>query len=158
MGSGDDSALPVDGAGIDFSQTNKPTKSDKEDKKDDKKEESAEEESDEVVDSIDISQVSSESDLYQQILKERNVDVTVTDEDGNVIETQHSDMSTDPFYLLLLDKETAVQAYTVALNEAEGTVYTDDDADGVITQCNRKCKLLISICSPASGSPSGAGI
>ena len=137
MGSGDDSALPVDGAGIDFSQTNKSTKSDKkatEEKKDDKTEKSAEEESEEIVDSIDSSQVASESDLYQQILNERNVDVTITDEDGNVIETQHSDMSTDPFYLLLLDKETAVQAYTVALNEAEGTVYTDDDADGVITQ------------------------
>ncbi len=68
------------------------------------------------------------------ILEERNVPVTVTDENNEVVETVNGDIESDPLYLLYLDKETAVQAYTVALNDAEGVVYTDDDMDGVITE------------------------
>ena len=84
--------------------------------------------------SIDVSQLPSTSDKITKILQDRNVDVTVTDEDGNVIETQHGDISSDPLYKLYLDKETALQSYAVALKEAEGTVYTDDDEDGVISE------------------------
>jgi len=68
------------------------------------------------------------------ILEERNVPVTVTDENNEVVETVNGDIESDPLYLLYLDKETAVQAYTVALNDAEGVVYTDEDMDGVITE------------------------
>ena len=75
-------------------------------------------------DSVDIS----------TILEERNVPVTVTDENNEVVETVNGDIESDPLYLLYLDKETAVQAYTVALNEAEGVVYTDEDMDGVINE------------------------
>ncbi len=75
-----------------------------------------------------------EAEMIKKILEERNVAVTVTDENGEVVETQPADIESDPLYLLYLDKETAVQAFTVALNEAEGTVYTDEDMDGVISQ------------------------
>ena len=75
-----------------------------------------------------------EGKTIEEVLQERNVDITVTDEEGNVVDTEWGDISTDPLYAIYLDKETAVQSYTVALNEAEGTTYTDDDEDGVITE------------------------
>ncbi len=68
------------------------------------------------------------------ILQDRNVDVTITDENNEVIDTEAGDITTDPLYQLYLDKETALQAYTLALNELEGPVYTDDDEDGVISE------------------------
>lgn len=69
-----------------------------------------------------------------EILAERNPEVTVTNEDGEVVETLVSSISDDPLYQLYLDKETAIQAYSVALQSIEGNVYTDDDADGVISE------------------------
>ncbi|MCR5580404.1 MAG: hypothetical protein K6F66_02345 [Pseudobutyrivibrio sp.] len=123
---GDDSALPVDGEEIDFD------KEEKEETEDTADSESSEDS--EAKEGVAIEDVASSSDKVTEILQDRNVDVTVTDENGEVVETQSGDISSDPLYLLYLDKETAVQAYTVALNEAAGTVYTDDDSDGVITQ------------------------
>lgn len=76
----------------------------------------------------------SQAEQLLEILKDRNVPIAVTDENGDVVDTHPSDIENDPLYLLLLDKETAVQAFAVALNEAEGTVYTDDDMDGVISE------------------------
>ena len=76
----------------------------------------------------------SQAEQLLDILKDRNVPVEVTDENGEVVEVQPSDIESDPLYQLLLDKETAVQAFAVALNEAEGTVYTDEDMDGVISE------------------------
>lgn len=78
--------------------------------------------------------VPSSTEQIMKILQDRNIDITVTDENGEVVETQKSKISNDPLYLLFLDKQTAVQAYTVALNEAQGTVLSDDDQDGVIEQ------------------------
>ena len=115
-------ALPVDGEEIDFS-------------KDDSEEtEESEEDTTETASNEATVTIPTNSFQIMQILQDRNAAVTVTDENGDVIETQSGDISSDPLYLLYLDKETAVQAYTVAVNEAEGTVYTDDDMDGVITQ------------------------
>lgn len=111
-------ALPVDGEEIDFS-------------KDDSEES---EDTTETASNEATVTIPTNSFQIMQILQDRNAAVTVTDENGDVVETQTGDISTDPLYLLYLDKETAVQAYTVAVNEAEGTVYTDDDMDGVITQ------------------------
>ncbi|MBQ7148559.1 MAG: hypothetical protein IJR96_07380 [Pseudobutyrivibrio sp.] len=68
------------------------------------------------------------------ILRDRNVDVEVTDENGEVVETQRGDVKSDPLYLLYLDKETAIQSFAMALKEVEGTVYTDDEEDGVLTE------------------------
>lgn len=111
----DDGSLPVDGEEIDFSD-------------------GEENEASEEKESVDVATLPNTADRVMEILEERNVDVTVTDEDGNVVETQHGDISTDPLYTLLIDKETAVQSFAVALNEAEGTVFTDDDQDGIITE------------------------
>jgi len=116
-------ALPVDGEEIDFS------KDDSEESSEDSSEDTTETASNEATVTIPTN-----SFQIMQILQDRNAAVTVTDENGDVVETQTGDISSDPLYLLYLDKETAVQAYTVAVNEAEGTVYTDDDMDGVITQ------------------------
>lgn len=115
-------ALPVDGEEIDFSK-------DDSEESEDTSEDTTETASNEATVTIPTN-----SFQIMQILQDRNAAVTVTDENGDVVETQTGDISTDPLYLLYLDKETAVQAYTVAVNEAEGTVYTDDDMDGVITQ------------------------
>jgi len=115
-------ALPVDGEEIDFSK-------DDSEESQDTSEDTTETASNEATVTIPTN-----SFQIMQILQDRNAAVTVTDENGDVVETQTGDISTDPLYLLYLDKETAVQAYTVAVNEAEGTVYTDDDMDGVITQ------------------------
>lgn len=68
------------------------------------------------------------------ILRDRNVDVEVTDENGEVIQTQRGDVKSDPLYNLYLDKETAIQSFALALKDAEGTVYTDEDEDGVISE------------------------
>ncbi len=76
----------------------------------------------------------SDPDAVLDILKSRNVDITITDENGDVVETQKGDISSDPLYLLYLDKETAVQSFALALREAEGEIYTDEDVDGVITE------------------------
>ncbi len=97
-------------------------------------EESTEDSTSEESESVSADSLPSTSAKLLAILEDRNVDVTVTDENGDVIETQPGDISTDPLYLLYLDKETAIQAYAVALNEAEGTVYTDEDEDGIITE------------------------
>lgn len=70
----------------------------------------------------------------KSILRDRNVDVEVTDESGEVVETQRGDVKSDPLYNLYLDKETAVQSYAMALKDVEGTVYTDEDEDGVISE------------------------
>ena len=115
-------ALPVDGEEIDFSK-------DDSEESEDTSEDTTETASNEATVTIPTN-----SFQIMQILQDRNAAVTVTDENGDVVETQTGDISSDPLYLLYLDKETAVQAYTVAVNEAEGTVYTDDDMDGVITQ------------------------
>ncbi len=115
-------ALPVDGEEIDFS------------KDDSEESEDTSEDTTETASNEATVTIPSNSFQIMQILQDRNAAVTVTDENGDVVETQTGDISTDPLYLLYLDKETAVQAYTVAVNEAEGTVYTDDDMDGVITQ------------------------
>ncbi|WP_051195024.1 GH25 family lysozyme [Pseudobutyrivibrio ruminis] len=145
--SNDSDALPVDGNGIDFEklkeqQAKKRAAAEAEDKaksgekEEAKTEESESSEGDESAEhpSIDASELPSDSAKITRILQDRNVDVTVTDKDGNVIETQHGDISSDPLYMLYLDKETALQSYAVALKEAEGTVYTDDDEDGVISE------------------------
>ena len=81
-----------------------------------------------------LAEYADEGQNISDLLKERNVDVTVTDEEGNVVETQQGDISADPLYLLYLDKETAIQSYNLALNDIEGDVYTDEDEDGVITE------------------------
>ncbi len=115
---GEGEELPTDGEKIDFS----------------KDEEKSEETGQQVASNEATLNIPNNSFQVMQVLQDRNAAVTVTDENGDVVETQTGDISTDPLYLLYLDKETAVQAYTVAVNEAEGTVYTDDDMDGVITQ------------------------
>ena len=146
--SNDSNALPVDGDGIDFDklkeqQDKKRAAHEAEEnakaaeKSEASTEESSESEETEAKgeqEAIDASELPSDSAKITKILQDRNVDVTVTDKDGNVIETQHGDISSDPLYTLCLDKETAVQSYAVALKEAEGTVYTDDDEDGVISE------------------------
>ena len=146
--SNDSNALPVDGDGIDFDklkeqQDKKRAAHEAEEnakaveKSEASTEESSESEEAEAKgeqEAIDASELPSDSAKITKILQDRNVDVTVTDKDGNVIETQHGDISSDPLYTLCLDKETAVQSYAVALKEAEGTVYTDDDEDGVISE------------------------
>ena len=146
--SSDSNALPVDGDGIDFAklkeqQDKKRAAHEAEEnakaaeKSEASTEESSESEETEAKgeqEAIDASELPSDSAKITKILQDRNVDVTVTDKDGNVIETQHGDISSDPLYTLCLDKETAVQSYAVALKEAEGTVYTDDDEDGVISE------------------------
>ncbi|MBQ8490322.1 MAG: hypothetical protein IJ535_11130 [Pseudobutyrivibrio sp.] len=146
--SSDSNALPVDGDGIDFDklkeqQDKKRAAHEAEEnakaaeKSEASTEESSESEETEAKgeqEAIDASELPSDSAKITKILQDRNVDVTVTDKDGNVIETQHGDISSDPLYTLCLDKETAVQSYAVALKEAEGTVYTDDDEDGVISE------------------------
>lgn len=146
--SSDSNALPVDGDGIDFAKLKeqqdkkRAAHEDEENAKAAEKSEASTEESskDEETEAkgeqeaIDASELPSDSAKITKILQDRNVDVTVTDKDGNVIETQHGDISSDPLYTLCLDKETAVQSYAVALKEAEGTVYTDDDEDGVISE------------------------
>ena len=81
-----------------------------------------------------LAEYATEGQSISDLLQERNIDVTVTDEEGNVVETQQGDISSDPLYLLYLDKETAIQSYNLALNDVEGKVYTDDDEDGVITE------------------------
>ncbi len=68
------------------------------------------------------------------ILRDRNVDVEVTDENGEVIQTQRGDVKSDPLYNLYLDKETAIQSFAMAIKDADGTVYTDEDEDGVIAE------------------------
>ncbi|SEA51101.1 Lyzozyme M1 (1,4-beta-N-acetylmuramidase), GH25 family [Pseudobutyrivibrio sp. ACV-2] len=68
------------------------------------------------------------------ILRDRNVDVEITDENGEVVETQRGDVKSDPLYNLYLDKETAIQSFAMALKDVEGTVYTDEDEDGVIAE------------------------
>ena len=116
----DDSALPVDGGDIDYSN-------DSDDSSDESSEDTSE---DSDSDSTDTESEKSAA----EILAERNPDVTVTDEDGEVVETLQSSIKDDPLYELYLDKETAIQAFAVALNDIEGTVYTDDDADGIIAE------------------------
>ncbi|MCR4694931.1 MAG: hypothetical protein K5773_06385 [Pseudobutyrivibrio sp.] len=115
----DDAALPVDGQGIDFSKN-----------KDKKSDEKSEDENSEEEPSLNIEDDPDPSD----VLSARNPEVTVTDEEGEVVETLTSSIEEDPLYQLYLDKETAIQAYSIALNDIEGTVYTDDDADGVISE------------------------
>lgn len=146
--SNDSNALPVDGDGIDFDKLKEQQDKKRaaheaeENAKAAEKSEASTEESSESEEAeakgeqeaIDASELPSDSAKITKILQDRNVDVTVTDKDGNVIETQHGDISSDPLYTLCLDKETAVQSYAVALKEAEGTVYTDDDEDGVISE------------------------
>ena len=63
------------------------------------------------------------------------VEVTITDENGDEVDTYTPVITTDsPIYQLYCDKEVAVQAYAIALNDIAGDVYTDDDMDGIITQ------------------------
>ena len=76
----------------------------------------------------------SDSERILGILQDRNVDITVTDENGEVVETQKGHIKDDPLYQLYLDKESAIQSYAMAVKEAEGKVYTDDDEDGVIAE------------------------
>ncbi len=109
---------------------------DNSEKKDDSKEESAKAEGAEKVDSADATEEPEESnsDKVRDILKDRNVDITVTDENGEVVDTQKGDITSDPLYLLYLDKETAVQSFSMALRDAEGQVFTDEDEDGMIAE------------------------
>ncbi|MBQ3774320.1 MAG: hypothetical protein II833_08040, partial [Pseudobutyrivibrio sp.] len=123
-----------DYADMDVSAEENANEAEKSEASSDESAESAEEKSEGEHEAVDVSELPSDSAKITKILQDRNVDVTVTDKDGNVIETQHGDISSDPLYTLCLDKETAVQSYAVALKEAEGTVYTDDDEDGVISE------------------------
>ena len=109
----------------------------KKDEATEKTEEKAEESSDKAEGSEDTDTQEAkptEADKMLAILQDRNVPVTVTDENGEVVETQKSSIKEDPLYQLYLDKETAIQSFAMALKEADGTVYTDDDEDGVIEQ------------------------
>ncbi len=110
-------------------------------KESDSKEESTKEESkesdadsEEETETTEKSSEESGEKTPADYLEERNPDVTVTDENGEVVETLSSSILEDPLYELYLDKETAIQAYIVALEDIEGTVYTDDDSDGVIKE------------------------
>ncbi|MBE5918642.1 MAG: hypothetical protein E7272_02250 [Pseudobutyrivibrio ruminis] len=123
-----------DYADMDVSAEENAKEAEKSEASSDESAEGAEEKSEGEHEAVDVSELPSDSAKITKILQDRNVDVTVTDKDGNVIETQHGDISSDPLYTLCLDKETAVQSYAVALKEAEGTVYTDDDEDGVISE------------------------
>ncbi|SDB38377.1 Lyzozyme M1 (1,4-beta-N-acetylmuramidase), GH25 family [Pseudobutyrivibrio sp. YE44] len=76
----------------------------------------------------------SEADRIRSILQDRNVAITVTDEKGEVVDKEKSSIKDDPLYQLYLDKETAIQSFAMALKDAEGQVYTDDDEDGVIQE------------------------
>lgn len=89
-----------------------------------------------AIDDLDkqIAEYTDESDNASSVLKDRNASVTVTDENGEVVDKQRGDISSDPLYQLYLDKEEAVQSYAKALSEADGKVYTDDDEDGVIIE------------------------
>ena len=94
------------------------------------------------IDKIDeintkISEMSGESaqqGTLLETLQNRNVDITVTDENGEVVEKQKSKIKDDPLYQLYLDKEEAIQSFGMALKDADGKVYTDDDEDGVIAE------------------------
>ena len=81
-----------------------------------------------------IAEYADDTDDVSGVLKDRNAAVTITDENGDVVEKQRGDISSDPLYLLFLDKETAVKSYNEALSGTDGTVYTDDDEDGVISE------------------------
>ena len=70
----------------------------------------------------------------QEILDGRTLDIVVTDADGNVTDESTGDVSSDPLYSLYLDKEVALQSLAVAVTDAQGDVYTDDDMDGIISQ------------------------
>ncbi len=70
----------------------------------------------------------------QEILASRTLDIVVTDSDGNVTDESTGDVSSDPLYSLYLDKEVALQSLAVAITDAQGDVYTDDDMDGIISQ------------------------
>ncbi len=120
----DEAALPVDGEDA----------SDAEDESDEAVAEEGTESEDEAEDTQEADTAETVSDKILEVLRERNVPITVTDEDGNVVETQKSSIKDDPLYLLYIDKETAVQAFAMALKEAEGQVYVDEDEDGVIAQ------------------------
>lgn len=76
----------------------------------------------------------SDSEKLLALLESRNVDITVKDENGEVVETQKGHIKDDPLYQLILDKEEAIQSYAMAVKEADGNVYTDDDQDGVISE------------------------
>ncbi|WP_051194819.1 GH25 family lysozyme [Pseudobutyrivibrio ruminis] len=76
----------------------------------------------------------SDSEKILALLESRNVDITVTDENGEVVDTQKGRIKDDPLYQLILDKETAIQSYAMAVKEAEGTIVTDEDEDGVIAE------------------------
>ena len=94
-------------------------------KSEEKSEESEETSSEETV---------SDPDKILEILQDRNVDITVTDENGEVVETQKGHIKDDPLYQLYLDKETAIQSYAMAVKEADGKVFVDEDEDGVIAE------------------------
>ncbi|MBR5637291.1 MAG: hypothetical protein IKW81_10220 [Pseudobutyrivibrio sp.] len=81
-----------------------------------------------------ISEVVGPEDNLEDILRDRNVDITVTDENGDVVETQKGRIKDDPLYQLFIDKEEAIQSYAMAVKNAEGNVYTDEDQDGVIAE------------------------
>ena len=89
-----------------------------------------------AIDDLDkqIAEYTDDSANASGVLRDRNASVTVTDENGDVVDKQRGDISSDPLYQLYLDKEAAVQSYAKALSEAEGKVYTDDDEDGVIVE------------------------
>ncbi|SFN77152.1 Lyzozyme M1 (1,4-beta-N-acetylmuramidase), GH25 family [Pseudobutyrivibrio sp. UC1225] len=82
----------------------------------------------------DITEIIGEDGDVNDMLQNRNVDITVTDENGEVVDTQKGHIKDDPLYQLILDKETAIQSYAMAVKEADGQVYTDDDEDGVIAE------------------------
>ena len=94
-------------------------------------ESSDDEESEE--DSVEVtegSETDEEGQSSSASVDEDTIDVVVTDEDGNVVESEEDAALNQ----LLNDKEVALQAYSMALESAEGTILVDEDMDGVIKQ------------------------
>ncbi|CBK75369.1 Lyzozyme M1 (1,4-beta-N-acetylmuramidase) [Butyrivibrio fibrisolvens 16/4] len=85
-----------------------------------------------------INEAVGEDGNVSDILQDRKVDITVTDENGEVVETQKGRIKDDPLYQLILDKEEAIQSFAMALKDAEGEVYTDEDEDGMIAEKDLK--------------------
>lgn len=80
-----------------------------------------------------------ESDDSPNSLDTNPLEVTISDESGEVVDQYTPNLTADsPIYQLYCDKEVAIQAYAMAIRELPGDVYHDDDQDGVINEKDLK--------------------
>ena len=60
--------------------------------------------------------------------------ITITDDEGDVVDTIEPSAEEDPLNKLYWDKEVALEAYAMALENTQGETYYDEDGDGVIAE------------------------